>query len=70
MMQNWIFIIKSSASHNPSKIILKYWFAAQEKFLIIISYQKQLCRFFFCDYIFSGFFYEWKGQKNNIYLLK
>ncbi len=39
---------QSSVSHDPSEIILICWFAAQETFLIIIQYWKQLC----CVYIF------------------
>ncbi len=29
-------LLQSSVSHDPSKIILIYWFAAQETFLLII----------------------------------
>ncbi len=36
VMQSWIFSSHySSASHDPSEIILICWFAAQETFLII-----------------------------------
>ncbi len=30
-------LLQSSVPHDPSEIILIYWFAAQEKFLIIVS---------------------------------
>ncbi len=30
-------LLQSSVSHDPSKMVLIYWFAAQETFLIIIN---------------------------------
>ncbi len=30
-------LLQSSVSHDPSEIIIIYWFAAQDKFLVIIS---------------------------------
>ncbi len=30
-------LLQSSVSHDPSEIIIIYWFAAQETFLIIIN---------------------------------
>ncbi len=38
--QSWIFSIITSVSHDPSEIVLIYWFAAQETFLIIINVEK------------------------------
>ncbi len=37
-MLNWIFsiITQSSMSRDPSEILLIFWFAAQETFMIII----------------------------------
>ncbi len=36
-------LLQSSVSHDPSEIILIYWFAAQETFLIIINVKKLVC---------------------------
>ncbi len=63
-------LLQSSVSHDPSEIIIIYWFAAQETFLIIISVQNSCAASYFCGNrsIYSGFFDEYKVQKNNIYL--
>ncbi len=37
-----IYFKMSSVSHDPSEIILIYWFAAQETFLIIITVENML----------------------------
>ncbi len=44
----WIFSSQSSVSRDPSEIILICWFGAQETFLIIIKWWKQLCCLYFC----------------------
>ncbi len=35
VMQSWIY--SSITPHGPSEIILTYWFAAQETFILIIN---------------------------------
>ncbi len=41
-------LLQSSVSHDPSEIILIYWFAAQETFLIIINLEKSGAASYFC----------------------
>jgi len=49
-------LLQSSVSHDPSEIILIWWFDAQETFMIIINDVKknEKCQTF----CFSGFFDE------------
>ncbi len=35
-----VSLLQSSVSHDPSEIILIYWSAAQETFMIIINVEK------------------------------
>ncbi len=56
--QSWIFSITPVFSVTWSfKIILIYWFVAQETFLIIINVEKSLI-FLWDPWFFSGFFDE------------
>ncbi len=58
--QRWFFhqpLLQSSASHDPSEIILKCWFSAQETFLIFVN-RKNICAAIFFEEtvtFFSGF---------------
>ncbi len=55
-----------------SEIILICWFAAQERFLIIINVENSCAAQYFCGnrdtFYFSGFFDALKVQKNSIYM--
>ncbi len=46
-------LLQSSVSHDPSEIILIYWFAAQETFMIIsnvgVKKTENLCCLIFCE---------------------
>ncbi len=58
-MQSWIIRIITPVfrvSHDPSEIIMIYWFAAQETFLIIINVENSYAAYYFCGNIFPGFF--------------
>ncbi len=66
-MQSWIFasLLQSSVSHDPSEIILIYWFASQQT-LLIYNVEKSCAASYFYgnhDTCFSGFFDEQKVQK-------
>ncbi len=54
------YFIQSSVSHDPSEIFLICWFGAQKTFLCFIFLWKLT--------LFSGFFDQWKIQKNSMYL--
>ncbi len=41
-------LLQSSVSHDPSEIILIYWFAAQETFPIIINVENSCAAQYFC----------------------
>ncbi len=41
-------LLQYLVSHDPSEIILIYWFAAQETFLIIINVEISFCWLIFC----------------------
>ncbi len=51
-----------------SEIILIYWFAAPEIFLIIINVGNSCAASYFGETLFSGLFDEKEVQKNSIYL--
>ncbi len=55
-------LLQSLVSHDPSEIILIYWFAAQEAFIIIINVENSCAASYFCGncnmFLFSGLFYE------------
>ncbi len=67
-------LLQSSVSHDPSEIILIYWFAARETFLIIINVENGCAASYFCGnrdaFYFSRFFDKQKVKKNRIYLKK
>ncbi len=42
-------LLQSSVSHDPSEIILIYWFPAQETFLIIINVENSCAGKYFCE---------------------
>ncbi len=46
-MKSWIvsIITQSSVSHDPSEIIIIFWFAAQETSLIIINVENSCAAF-------------------------
>ncbi len=50
-MQSCIFcvIIPVLVSHDPSEIILIFWFAAQETFLIVINVEDCCAAQYFCE---------------------
>ncbi len=50
-MQSCIFgvIIPVLVSHDPSEIILIFWFAAQETFLIVINVENCCAAQYFCE---------------------
>jgi len=54
-----VSLLQFSVSHDPSEIILIWWFAAQETFMIIINVEKR-------DYFYFRILW-WIG-KNSIYL--
>ncbi len=67
-MQSWILNSHYSflLSQNPSEIILKCWFGAQEAFHIsIINIVKHLLSLFVCETvnIFSHYFFLWIQSK-------
>ncbi len=68
-------LLQSSVSHDSSEIILIYWFAAQETFLIIINVENCCAASYFCGNCDAFYFWgfdmnidEQKVQKNSIYL--
>ncbi len=42
-----VSLLQSSVSHDPSEIILIYWFAARETFLIIINVENSCAAQYF-----------------------
>jgi len=56
-------LLQSSVSHDPSEIILIWWFAAQETFIIIINFENSAASYFVETIIHS-----FSAQKNCIYL--
>jgi len=48
-------LLQSSVSHDPSEIILTWWFAAQETFLIIIMLKPVVLLRIFEEPFFPGF---------------
>ncbi len=54
-------LLQSSVAHDPSEIILIWWFAAQETFMIIKNVENNISMIFFVVD-------ENKVQKNSIYL--
>ncbi len=41
-------LLQSSVSHDPSEIILTYWFAAQETFILIIYVENRSATSYYC----------------------
>ncbi len=62
-------LLQSSVSHDPSEIILIYWFAAQETFLIIIKLENICADSYFWGNSFFQDLNEYKVQKNSIYFI-
>ncbi len=71
-----IFVVQSWLKHHSSsfsvtwssEIILIYWFAAPEIFLIIINVGNSCAASYFGETLFSGLFDDKEVQKNSIYL--
>ncbi len=65
-------ILQSSVLHDPSKIIIICWFAAQETFLIIIIVENSCAASYLCGnrhtFFYITFFDEQKVQKHNVNL--
>jgi len=64
-------LLQSSVSHDPSEIILIWWFAAQKKtFIIIINVESSFVQFYFQDSLINRKFnrtaFIWKRAFCNI----
>jgi len=59
-------LLQFSVSHDPSKIILKWWFDAQETFMFIINVENSFFTFSFQDSLMNRKFkrtaFIWNGK--------